>query len=284
MSINGNLTDIHYLKSRLKQAGVKPQRTAGQNFLICTEVVEATVIALKGGPRRVTELGAGMGTLTIALLAAGFEVKAIERDQILAKIISKETPKTKQGSLDLQIGDLRKIDWGWGEDGSDKQLFQVVGNIPYNLSGLIIRRLVQLEPKPERALLMVQRELGERMVAQPPQAGLLSLAISLWGDAEIAISVPADCFWPKPKVESCVVILVPREKDEISIEEREKVMALAKPFFTSKRKQMAGVLKQNYRLDSREEAAVALAKANIRDIQRPQELSVAQWRALASVL
>ena len=284
MSINGNLTDIHYLKSRLKQAGVKPQRTAGQNFLICTEVVEATVIALKGGPRRVTELGAGMGTLTIALLAAGFEVKAIERDQILAKIISKETPKTKQGSLDLQIGDLRKIDWGWGEDGSDKQLFQVVGNIPYNLSGLIIRRLVQLEPKPERAVLMVQREVGERMVAQPPQAGLLSLAISLWGDAEIAISVPADCFWPKPKVESCVVILAPREKDEISIEEREKVMALAKPFFTSKRKQMAGVLKQNYRLDSREEAAAVLAKANIRDIQRPQELSVAQWRALASVL
>ena len=284
MSINGNLTDIHYLKSRLKQAGVKPQRTAGQNFLICTEVVEATVIALKGGPRRVTELGAGMGTLTIALLAAGFEVKAIERDQILAKIISKETPKTKQGSLDLQIGDLRKIDWGWGEDGSDKQLFQVVGNIPYNLSGLIIRRLVQLEPKPERAVLMVQREVGERMVAQPPQAGLLSLAISLWGDAEIAISVPADCFWPKPKVESCVVILVPREKDEISIEEREKVMALAKPFFTSKRKQMAEVLKQNYRLDSREEAAAVLAKANIRDIQRPQELSVAQWRALASVL
>ena len=192
MSINGNLTDIHYLKSRLKQAGVKPQRTAGQNFLICTEVVEATVIALKGGPRRVTELGAGMGTLTIALLAAGFEVKAIERDQILAKIISKETPKTKQGSLDLQIGDLRKIDWGWGEDGSDKQLFQVVGNIPYNLSGLIIRRLVQLEPKPERAVLMVQREVGERMVAQPPQAGLLSLAISVWGDAEIAMSVPAD--------------------------------------------------------------------------------------------
>ena len=85
-------------------------------------------------------------------------------------------------------------------------------------------------------------------------------------------------------MESCVVILVPREKDEISIEEREKVMALAKPFFTSKRKQMAGVLKQNYRLDSREEAAAVLAKANIRDIQRPQELSVAQWRALASVL
>jgi len=284
MNIYGNLTDINYLKSRLKRAGITPQRSAGQNFLICPEAVEATVIAMTDGPKKITELGAGVGTLTVALLAAGFAVKAIEREQQLAKVITKEVPSPGRANLKLEIGDLRKIDWRWSEDGSIEQRFQLVGNIPYNLSGLIIRRLVQLEPQPERVVLMVQREVGERIVAQPPKMGLLGLAVSLWGKGDIIVRVPADCFWPKPKVESCLIMLTPHRESRVKTEEREKVMAIAKPFFMAKRKQMAGVLKQNYKLMTREEAEMMLKKANINGTQRPQEVTVEQWRALASVL
>ncbi|HBE89761.1 MAG: ribosomal RNA small subunit methyltransferase A [Candidatus Andersenbacteria bacterium RIFCSPHIGHO2_12_FULL_46_9] len=284
MNIYGNLTDINYLKSRLKRAGIKPQRSAGQNFLICPEVVEATVMAITGGPKKITELGAGVGTLTVALLAAGFAVKAIEREQQLAKAITKEVPSPGRANLKLETGDLRKVDWRWSEDGSIEQKFQLVGNIPYNLSGLIIRRLVQLEPQPERVVLMVQWEVGERIVAQPPKMGLLGLAVSLWGKSDIIVRVPADCFWPKPKVGSCLIMLSPHGESRIKTEEREKVMAVAKPFFMAKRKQMAGVLKQNYKLMTREEAEMTLKKANIKGTQRPQEVAVEQWRALASVL
>ena len=284
MNIYGNLTDINYLKSRLKRAGIKPQRSAGQNFLICPEVVEATVMAITGGPKKITELGAGVGTLTVALLAAGFAVKAIEREQQLAKAITKEVPSPGRANLKLETGYLRKVDWRWSEDGSIEQKFQLVGNIPYNLSGLIIRRLVQLEPQPERVVLMVQWEVGERIVAQPPKMGLLGLAVSLWGKSDIIVRVPADCFWPKPKVGSCLIMLSPHGESRIKTEEREKVMAVAKPFFMAKRKQMAGVLKQNYKLMTREEAEMTLKKANIKGTQRPQEVAVEQWRALASVL
>lgn len=284
MSIYGNLTDVNHLKGRLKQAGIVPQRSAGQNFLICPEAVEATVMAMTSGPKNITELGAGVGTLTVALLSAGFTVKAIEREQQLAQVITKEAPTRARMNLVLKIGDLRKIDWGWSEDGLAEQKFQLVGNIPYNLSGLIIRRVVQLDPQPERVVLMVQWEVGERIVAQPPKMGLLSLAVSLWGKSDIIMRVPADCFWPKPQVESCLIMLTPHAESKLKAEERERVMALAKPFFRAKRKQMAGVLKQNSELMTREEAEAVLGKAGIKGTQRPQEVTIEQWRALASVL
>lgn len=284
MSLSGNLTDINYLKGRLQRARIRPQRAAGQNFLICPEVVEAVLLGLAGGAKKVTELGAGVGSLTVALIAVGFEVKAIERDKQMAAVITKEVPRQKREKLNLIIDDLRKVDWRWSNEAQINEPYQLVGNIPYNLSGLIIRRLVQLEPPPERAVLMVQQEVGERLVAKAPRMGLLSLAVGLWGKAEIIVRVPADCFWPKPQVVSCLVMLIPNSDSKENITAREKIMSVAKPFFMTKRKQMAGVLKQNFKLKTRAEAEMILKRSSIKGSQRPQEITIEQWRSLASVL
>lgn len=256
----GNLTDVRYIKHLLRRAGIAPKRSAGQNFLICEEVVEATTAALDKETTRVTELGAGVGTLTGALAESGFAVRAIEREAALAKILREQLPKKLRGRVEIITKDLRDVDW------TKPEPYQLVGNIPYNLSGFIIRRITELSPAPQQVVLLVQKEVSERICAQPPQMSLMSLAVQLWGKAQIILHVPATCFWPQPQVNSSLVLLTP----EVTIAqvERETILDLARSCFQAKRKQLSGVLRRKYNLDVPLQA-------------RPQELSLQEWQALA---
>ena len=272
-----NLTNISHLKALLAKAGIVPQHSAGQHFLVCAEVVEATLLALDGSPARVTELGAGVGTLTGVLLEAGYKVRAIERDAALGNLIKKGVPRRMTGQLELVIDDLRTAAW----EGDDN--YQLVGNIPYNLSGFIIRRLTQLNPAPERAVLLVQREVGERLTAPVGNLSLLALAVQLWGKAETLLNVPASCFWPEPKVDSQLVLFYPTPEGGISREEREAVLKLAGQFFRARRKQMGGTLRRLFNWEEREVGEV-LQRSDIKPSMRPQEIPASAWLALSRVV
>jgi 16S rRNA (adenine1518-N6/adenine1519-N6)-dimethyltransferase len=161
--------------------------------------------------------------------------------------------------------------------------YQIVGNIPYHLSGLIIRKITQLEPQPQQALLLLQKEVAARLVAGPPALQLIGLAVQLWGAARVLRSVPASCFWPAPRVDSSLVALKPAAARAVSLAERERVVACARHFFSQRRKQMGGVLKRWQKLD--DDAAVALLRrVGIRPEQRPQEISLPQWIRLTQTL
>lgn len=268
--MNQRLTDVTYLKKLLQKNYVEPRREAGQNFLICDEVVEATLSLLDGVPKRITELGAGLGVLTGPLLAQGFMVRAIERDEKLATILSQQLSGSQRRDLDLVVSDLRHSDWSWPDD------YCVVGNIPYNLSGLIIRKITQLEVAPRRVVLLVQHEVAERLVAQVPDLQLLALAVQLWGQASEALAVPKTCFWPTPKVNSQLVVLEPTPNNLLTLERREKVLSLARKFFQNKRKQIGGVLKRDLNI-STDEAARLLKAVEISPVMRPQEVEMHQW-------
>lgn len=280
---NRSLTDVDYLKQVLSRANAIPKRSMGQNFLICSEVVEATVTALGSGPKIITELGAGLGTLTQAMLAAGFAVRAIEKDDVLVNILRKHI----DGHAEVIHGDIKDIDWRPAFDTSiDDQAqgtYQLVGNIPYNISGLIIRRLTQLDPAPAQTILLMQTEVARRLLATPPNMSLISLAVQLWGQAHHLLTVPASCFWPQPKVSSVLVALTPHraEKTQSTKSEgvtREEIMQLAKICFQNKRKQIGGSLKRA----SYQPAAIdsALKEAGVPPSARPQELTAGQWQVL----
>jgi 16S rRNA (adenine1518-N6/adenine1519-N6)-dimethyltransferase len=271
-----DLTDIKILKGLLQKEGLGPKHSMGQNFLICSEVLEATIMALEDSSRNLTELGAGVGTLTQALLASKFNVRAIERDEQLARLLKTATSKQLAAQLTVVSGDLRDEEWAW------KEPFSVVGNIPYNLSGLIIKKVTQLEPQPQLVILLVQKEVGQRLVAQAPNLHLISVAVQLWGTAEMILNVPADCFYPKPKVDSQLILLRPKTHDYLPLQAREKVMALAKKFFQVKRKQMGGVVRQLFNLDVAK-AKKLLMRADIRKEQRPQEITPKQWIILLDI-
>lgn len=279
-----NLTDAASVASLLSAAGITPTRSAGQNFLVCEEVVEATLASLRGGYGRqasqnhVTELGAGIGTLTQALAAAGFYVKAIERDEALAAILEKQLPKKLRERVEIVRDDLRNVDWSF--DSAQDKAYQLVGNIPYNLSGWIIRRITQLDPAPERVILLVQREVAERLTAVPPNMNMLGLSVQLWGEATALLPVPVSCFWPQPKVDSNLVMLVPDADASAGGRAREDVLAAAKICFQAKRKQLGGVLKRAYGA-SKEDVEGWLTGVGASPQTRPQELSAAQWQQLA---
>jgi len=271
------LTDIAFLKALLAAHGIRPRRSGGQHFLVCEDVVSATLKALGAGPEHITELGAGAGVLTQALLGAGFQVRAVERDRHLAKFLKETTPQRLTSSLELVIGDLRHEPWEWDRP------YQLVGNIPYYLSGLIIRRITLLEALPRRVVLLVQREVGQRLVSKTPGLQLIGLAVQLWGTAKVLAEVPANCFWPAPRVDSQLLVLEPKGSDRLSSDERERILALAGRFFRARRKQMGGVMRREWKVDSTR-AEEALREAGIDPMVRPQEVTVAQWVQLQRTL
>lgn len=270
-----SLTDPDFLQALLAKHGITPQHSAGQNFLICEEPLEAILTAMEGSAKLVTELGSGLGPLTAALVGAGYQVRAIERDRQLAAILPTLIPKKLRDKVDLKIGDLQEVAWEWAEP------WQLVGNIPYNLSGYILRRLTQLSSPPTQAILMVQREVGERLTAAPPNMNLLGLAAQLWGTLHPLLNVPRSCFWPSPEVDSMVVLLVPHGPEGADEQEREAVLKIAKVFFQHKRKQMGGVLKRDFGLAA-DRVEHILHAVDLAPTARPQEVSVAQWRTLIS--
>ena len=281
-----SLTDARYLQSLLGRAGIRPERSRGQNFLICEEVVEAILAALQEGPKSVTELGAGVGTLTQALAASGFKVRAIEKDKSLIPLLKKCVPKKMEERLEVVTGDLRKVKWPCDASArfSANSGWQLVGNIPYNLSGLILRKMTQLAPAPERVVLLVQKEVGERLTLPAGRQGrghmsLVGLAVQLWGKATKLLNIPSSCFWPEPKVDSQLVLLTPHQLESTNskaqITKNEHILNVAKPFFRAKRKQMGGVAR---RMGWKEDV---LASVGIDPADRPQEVSGEQWRKLA---
>lgn len=266
------LTDPQTIKQILAGAGVSPKKSLGQNFLICEEVVEATLAGIEGGSQQITELGAGLGALTQALATSGYLVKAIEKDDLFVDLLPKHIPKNVRENVQVVHQDLKEADWKWDSS------YQIVGNIPYNVSGLIIRRVTDLEPYPERVILLVQREVALRLCADVPDLSLITLRVQLWGGAHFLMNVPASCFWPAPKVDSALVVLEPNS--ELSVCDQNKVMDIARPFFQQKRKQVGGVLRKAFEF-SEERATQLLSDCDIDPTARPESIDCKRWIALA---
>lgn len=268
------LTDITTLKQVLGRAGIRLDPKQSQHFLILPEVVKATVAALDGGPKLITELGAGVGTLTQALAAHGYIVRAIERDKALAAALPGVLAPKERERVEVVAHDLREVKWEYEEP------YQLVGNIPYAFSGLILRRITQLSPAPERVVLLVQKEVGQRIIAQTPDMNLLGLAVQLWSEAEKLLLVPKNCFFPPPKVDSMLVMLIPNTDQS---EEREAILKVAKIAFQAKRKQLQTSLRQRLGV-SAEDIQKVLHRLGLSGKARPQELSVEQWKQLAQLV
>lgn len=271
-----NLTNAETIKNLLLEAGTQPSRASGQNFLISEQTVQQTINALPPEVAQVTELGAGLGTLTQALAAAGKKIKAIEQDDILIKILPQSIPDELKENVEIIHGDLRQIPWTW-----ENNPYVLIGNIPYNLSGYIFRKLTELSPAPERAIFMVQKEVAQRLIAKAPNMNLLALAVGLWGQATIISLVPPHCFWPQPQVSSALIMVTPHKQQLFSQEKQRAIMKLARILFQTKRKQIGKRLKE---IVGEETAQHILHKAQLQSQARPQELNLEQWSILSEIM
>lgn len=264
------------LKSVLASNKLRASKSLGQNFLVCEEVLETVLLGLEGGPKNLTELGSGLGTLTQSLIASGYQVRGIEKDDDFVKILPTIVPSKMRTNLTVIHGDLLEIPWAWEEP------WQLVGNIPYNISGLIIRLLTKIQTAPLSAILLMQKEVADRIVYSENSMSLVGLSVGLWGAAELLLQVPPSCFIPAPAVHSSVIQIRPLS-NMLPLEQRENIIAKAKPFFQAKRKQIAHTLKVAYGKDKNEIESLT-KKLNISPSARPENLSVRDWTSLCDIL
>jgi 16S rRNA (adenine1518-N6/adenine1519-N6)-dimethyltransferase len=260
-----------------RRAGLGLKRRLGQNLLVDRGVVEELVDALDPGPQdEVYEIGPGIGTLTSALSHRARRVVAVELDEACLRAL--EITQHRHPNVLAVHGDALRttaVDEGLAPG------YLAAGNIPYNLTGALLQRLLEAEPPPRRAVLLVQREVAARLDAAPGDWSLSTLAVRSLAGVERLRDVPPGAFTPPPAVHSSILRLTPRPM--LGAAERATVLALARRAFTMRRKTLRhGV---THALDGDGAAALAaLAAAGIDPGRRPGSLSVDEWRALATAV
>jgi len=255
---------------------VVPQHDLGQNFLVDRGVRDAIVATLgQGGPNggQIVEIGSGLGALSQGLLGAGFAVTGIEVDPRCVAalgLLRAANPRflvIQADVLQVQPGDLGLAPG-----------FRVAANLPYQLTGVVLQRLMEWRPQPATCHLLVQREVARRLAADLGDWSLSTLALRLLAEVEIAFDVGPESFWPRPKVSSSLIVIRPRPVDLGEI--LPQVMGLARPIFQQRRKQLHHGLARALGVDSRG-AAQLLLEARIDPAKRPGALGTEEWVRLA---
>lgn len=261
----------------MRQWGVRPTRSKGQNFLLDADVV-ARIAEAAGAEhgRHVIEIGPGLGILTEELLVRGADVTAIELDDTLA-------PRLREHFLSeprfrLVHGDATNLDPETVLD--HRQAYRIVANLPYGVATLIIRHWLESTRPPEALVVMVQREVAERMTAGTGELSLLTLAIRLYTEPEYLFTVPKEAFHPVPKVTSAVVRLRVRSDEMLTVSQRERLFRLATLAFQQKRKTLSNSLSSGTQIDKTTLVGI-LADISIDASLRPQALEFEDWIRLA---
>ncbi len=270
------------VRSTLRAAGLHARHGLSQNFLADPDVLEAILVEADPHPgRRVLEIGPGLGLLTGALLEAGAVVTAVELDRGLAGFLLERFEAERTG------GALRLIEG----DALDQDLvglleppYDVVANLPYHITSPILHALLGRAPRPDRATLMVQREVAERIAAPPGKMSYLSVFVQYHARVRIACNVPASAFEPAPAVESSVIVVEPFDSDDrLDPAVEDELCRLVQAAFRERRKMIHNVLTRQLPLGG-DQVSAALATAGIDPDRRPQTLAVGEWLVLREAL
>jgi len=256
----------------LKKYGIQPQKSLGQNFLVDHNALLKIVRdAEVSASDQVLEIGAGLGNLTRLLAQHAHQVTAIEIDGRLYPAL--EEVLRPFDNVKLVQGDILEIPMEnlFTEDG-----YLVVANIPYYITSAVIRHLLEAAVKPGRVVLTIQREVAERILSQDEKMSLLSLSVQVYGDARITSQIPAGCFFPRPQVDSSVLIIDVDDQPKLSDEGIRWLFKLAHAAFNQKRKMLRNSLKSIFSGDE-EKLSLVLAEAGIDPRQRPEALSLDDW-------
>ncbi len=274
------------VKDILKQYDINVNRALGQNFLVDSNILEKVVGAacLESGDN-VVEIGPGLGALTGALADAlpQGRIIAVEKDSRLCQVL--QDLFQEEGNVEVICRDALEIDWSkeitsrsFGEEG-----YRVVANLPYYITSPIIRLFLELSPAPESLVFMVQKEVGERIAADPGSKdyGTLSIAVQYYAEPELIYQVPPTVFWPRPEVESIILRLNPGENRENRADNEELFFQIVRALFQQRRKTIRNSLSRAAEIDlSRKLVDRALERSGIDPRIRGEKLS---WREIVEL-
>jgi 16S rRNA (adenine1518-N6/adenine1519-N6)-dimethyltransferase len=275
--------DPTVIRKTLRDAGLRAIHGRSQNFLADVDVLDGILAEAEPAPgRRVLEIGPGLGILTAALLDAGAAVTAVELDRGLAAFLRERLSEAiDRGALRLVEGDALDEDLTHLLEPP----YDVVANLPYHITSPILHALLGQTPRPERLVLMVQREVAERIAAPAGRMSYLSVFVQYHARVRIAFPVPRSAFEPEPAVESAVIVLEPYPEDDRlpDAAAEDELWRLVQAGFRERRKMIHNVLARQLPVGA-DRVTRALEAAGVAPDRRPQTLEVGEWIALREAL
>jgi len=268
------------VRALLAEHGLHPSRALGQNFLVDPNTARRIArLADVGVGDRVLEIGPGLGSLTLALAATGAEVQALELDRHLVPVL--ESVVAASPGVTVEQGDALEYDFasGLGAGTPDARAWVCVSNLPYNVATTVVLRLLDEAPRVERLLVMVQREVGERLAASPGSRvyGAVSVRVAYHAEARVVGAVPPTVFYPRPKVDSALVRIDRRPTPAVDVDDPDAMFALVRAGFAQRRK----MLRRSLRTVLGDRVDTALAGAGIDPSLRAEALGIEAWARLA---
>jgi 16S rRNA (adenine1518-N6/adenine1519-N6)-dimethyltransferase len=260
-------------RSTLRAQGLRPRKRLGQNFLRDTSFLPRILAALElRDSDQVVEIGSGTGVLTEALASAGARITGVELDDSLLQVL--ETRFDEREDIRFWHGSALSFDPCRECDGP----YKLAGNIPYYITGPLIRHFLETACPPQLLVLMVQREVAERMRAGPGDLSLLGVSVQIYAQVEVIARVPSAAFFPPPKVESAIVRLRPYVRLE-RVESLDAFFSVVRAGFSAKRKQLANSLAGGLGVP-REQVLPLLSRTGIDPKVRAEDLSIDDWKRL----
>ena len=319
-----NLFSVNHIKQLCKELGIRPDKNIGQNFLIDERVLDDIIEAAELSKNdQVLEIGPGLGVLTKELAKWAGRVVGVEMDRSLVEYLQLETrnwkletrdkkqetinkkqdqqdKQDKQDKQDImkfeELGQIEIVEWDiikWLNSGGIERYFggidyKVVANLPYQVTSRVLRLLLEARRKPSMMVVMAQKEVGERMCAQPGKMSVLSVACQYYTKPEIVRAVGKGSFWPVPAVESAVVKLKVRKLESFKVKklesdrvEEKELFKIVKAGFLSRRKMLKNNLGNLY---GEERVRRVLGELGLNEKIRAQELKVEEWARLARLI
>lgn len=254
-------------------------RYLGQHFLNNPDIVDKIIASSRIEPGDIIfEVGPGEGVLTERLVSLADKIIAIELDTKLKDILTQKF--NHQKNIEIIFDDILKINLPQLLKDRNISNYKIIANIPYYITSKIIRLFLETAHQPTELVLMIQKEVAQRIVAPAGKMSLLSASVQYYAQAEILFDVTKDNFNPPPKVDSSVIKISKIKKS--TPQEDKKFFKIVRAGFCARRKTLANNLANSLHL-SKEESTNLLQKINLSPNVRAQELSIAKWKELTAL-
>jgi len=273
------------MREIMRAHGLRPRKELGQNFLIDRAALDAVADAARVRPgETVLEIGPGIGTLTGELAARGADVVAVELDENMARVV--EARAVARRNVRVVRGNILHLDLA--TIAPPDRPYKVVANIPYYITAPILRLFLETSHKPTSIVLMIQREVAERLAATGAAPGdrlsILGVTTQFYARVEVVRVVPAAAFMPPPEVESAIVRLTPHATPCLAVDDPARFFALVKAGFGEKRKQLHNALVRGLPHIPAADVDAALASCGIERTRRAETLNLDEWGTLYAQL
>ena len=267
-----NVKDVKIL---LKKYGIRPLKSLGQNFLVNERVFDRIIRAAELSSNDIVlEIGPGIGNLTLRLGERVKKVIAIEKDKKMCEVLKNVLENQNVKNIKIINQDALKLDFNQYIQKS----YKLIANLPYYITSPVIRKFLELKKPPESMILMVQKEVAQRICAKPSKMSLLAVSVQFYAKPKIISYISKKSFWPRPKVDSAIIKIIPF-KLSWSKRDTEKFFEIVKAGFSHPRKQLINNLSKGLNLE-KQKIEKWLLQNKVRPEQRAETLSVEYWQKL----